>query len=748
MSAVSTPMLPQALDAEEALLGSVLIDPDAWLAARTLTQEDFYREAHAVIFATMRQLQEDGVPVDVITLTTRLERTGLLEKAGGSAYIGSLVNAVPTSQNAHTYAYLIKQASQGRQVVHLAGDLASIGYHSTDPASAAIRAVASLSPAQPSAPGPDLSPQEAQAHLETFAPTLQRLDALLAEDFAAPRWVVPDLLPEGLTLLAAKPKLGKSWLALGLALAVASGGVALGKAQVEAGDVLYLALEDSPKRLHLRGKQLLGSQPAPSRLEVATGWPRLDEGGLRLLEIWLQSRPGARLIILDTLAKIRGHTRSATLYGDDYASLEQVQQLAHAYEVAILVIHHTGKESREDPLDEVNATQGLNGVADNILVLRRERGKPQATLVGDGRELNGIELSLRFDAASGAWTLTEPPPADQPKTPERAEILDLLKASEEPLSPKQIAEALGKNASTISLLLRRMVREGAAEMAGYGKYVPAGSARSARSDRTGNASALEERKKKDTDTLFEKKEMRPPSPLQALQALQALPADVPESAVEADAILAALPNVPPADFLRFVHTVANAAHSHLDESSPRQQAEPPEQRRLDDFLAMAKPDAHDPYTLQPSGLRPASLARADDANLWPIAGAHAPNESAPAGTLGQPAPTPTAAGTCTGVFCEGECACGEHLCKECGCEAGALIDNRPWYYERHVPLRGAICAYCFAPATVMSRWKTPMCERCWMIASRGQGIDPRRYQPRPFGPMETDGDEEDGDLSE
>jgi replicative DNA helicase len=87
MSAVPNDPMPQALDAEEALLGCILVDPDAWLAARTLTPADFYRDAHAVIFNTMRQLDEDGLAVDVVTLKTRLERTGQLEKAGGAGYI-------------------------------------------------------------------------------------------------------------------------------------------------------------------------------------------------------------------------------------------------------------------------------------------------------------------------------------------------------------------------------------------------------------------------------------------------------------------------------------------------------------------------------------------------------------------------------------------------------------------------------------------------------------------------------------
>jgi hypothetical protein len=101
---------------------------------------------------------------------------------------------------------------------------------------------------------------------------------LLNAEFKAPRFAVDGLIPEGLAFMCGAPKLGKSWLALGLSIAVAGGGMALGSVQVERGETLYLALEDSPRRLQSRLRILLADDHAPHGLQIETAWPRLNEG--------------------------------------------------------------------------------------------------------------------------------------------------------------------------------------------------------------------------------------------------------------------------------------------------------------------------------------------------------------------------------------------------------------------------------------------------------------------------------------
>src|SRR5215212_9313573 len=163
---------------------------------------------------------------------------------------------------------------------------------------------------------------------------------LMDMKFDPTRWVVPDVLPEGLTLLVGKPKKGKSWMALGMCEAVATGGVALGTKHVEQGDALYLALEDNRKRLRKRLSKVLNGSPAPDRMHLHTEWPRLDEGGAELLDEWLKEHTEARLVVIDTLAKIRNPARGQNIYAEDYAALEQLLPLAAKHSVAIVVVHH------------------------------------------------------------------------------------------------------------------------------------------------------------------------------------------------------------------------------------------------------------------------------------------------------------------------------------------------------------------------------------------------------------------------
>ena len=145
--------------------------------------------------------------------------------------------------------------------------------------------------------------------------------ALMAKQFAPVNYVVPGLLAEGATLFGGKPKIGKSWMAYDFALAIASGRPVFGKIAITQGDVLYLALEDSERRLKSRLLKK-GVRHPPERLTLATEWPGLDAGCIAELEAWADAVERPTLIIVDVLKMVRGVTRPGeSLYDADYRAL-------------------------------------------------------------------------------------------------------------------------------------------------------------------------------------------------------------------------------------------------------------------------------------------------------------------------------------------------------------------------------------------------------------------------------------------
>lgn len=296
-------------------------------------------------------------------------------------------------------------------------------------------------------------------------------------DIPEPRCVIEPILPEGLTLFGGRPKMGKSWLALHIGLAVAQGGRALGRLVVEPGAVLYLALEDNWRRIKRRMRLALQGQPWPAGLHVTTEWPRLGDGGEAALDAWLgRDHPETRLVIVDTLARIRGRAGSAggrSLYLDDYEALTGLHDLAARYQVAVLVVTHVRKAEADDPLDLINATLGLTGCADNAWVLKRERGQHDAVLIVDGRDIEDLqELALVWDATLCSWRLVGP--AEEYRlSRERSEVLQLLRESKAPLSPHEVASLLGRDHAAVRQLMARMARDGLLVAARYGHYRPA-----------------------------------------------------------------------------------------------------------------------------------------------------------------------------------------------------------------------------------------------------------------------------------
>jgi hypothetical protein len=294
-----------------------------------------------------------------------------------------------------------------------------------------------------------------------------------------PKWAVEGILPEGLSLLAGKPKLGKSWLALNVAIAVATGGVALGSIRVERGSVLFLALEDTKRRLKDRLAKLTEKQGVvewPASLHLARSWPRQDKGGLVALDEWLDEHQDARLVVIDTWPKFRPfRARRGDCYEEDYEHASQVKAIADAHGVSLLCLAHCRKTDATDPFDEVSGTLGLTGAADCTAVLKRERGQHDAALHLTGRDVDEQQLALRWEPQYALWSILGD--AEEYRvSKERQEVIDLLKKVGKPLTPTEAANLLDKKTPAVKKLLWTMGQDNQLENKD-GKYTICGNPR-------------------------------------------------------------------------------------------------------------------------------------------------------------------------------------------------------------------------------------------------------------------------------
>lgn len=308
----------------------------------------------------------------------------------------------------------------------------------------------------------------------SLPPNADSLTNLLSCELPDPSWLVPELISEGLVLLAGKPKLGKSWLALSLALDCAlgtacQGKLALGRYTVAKAGVLYLSLEDSQKRFQSRVMKLLNGRPTPENFAYLLTWKPLQGDGLLDLDTLLYTASDTRLVVIDTLARVRQPGKSGSnVYQDDYELMARLHEFAIRHHITLLLVHHTRKLGSDDPFDEISGSTGLTGAADTSMVLKRERNQPNATLHITGRDVEEQELALIFDSSTCTWSVTGTA-AEREVSQSRKEVLNLLKQNG-PMTPMDIAKELGKGSATIKSTLRRMVEDGEIARQGRGQY--------------------------------------------------------------------------------------------------------------------------------------------------------------------------------------------------------------------------------------------------------------------------------------
>jgi biotin operon repressor len=315
----------------------------------------------------------------------------------------------------------------------------------------------------------------APATPEAVPPPWKSGKDLMRRQFTQVREVVPGILPVGVTILASPPKLGKSRFMLNIALAVATGGKALGAIDVEPGDVLYLCLEDSEQLLQERLLDMLQGEEMPENFDYASEWRRFDEGGIEDIARWLESHPKAKLVVVDIFQRVKPIGKgNRNAYELDYAASSQILDIGNKHlGVSITVVHHVNRSKHvSDPMDLINGSNGILGGADGGMVMRAVPGqKGQATLEIAHRRLKvpPPTLALKTDPRTGAWILQGD--AHQALvSEERQRVMDLIRQSGQPLSCRVIASELGKTVDAVRKCVQRMVRSGHLVVAAKGLY--------------------------------------------------------------------------------------------------------------------------------------------------------------------------------------------------------------------------------------------------------------------------------------
>lgn len=220
-------------------------------------------------------------------------------------------------------------------------------------------------------------------------------------------YLIEDILPQGTSILTAASKIGKSWLVLDMGLKIAAGERFFNKKTKQTG-VLYLALEDSYTRLQDRMNKVLNDNPPPENFYFLTEVPNLENDLLAELEAILTKYPEIKLIIIDTLQKIRGQALlRESAYQQDYREMGMIKKFADKHRISIFLVHHNRKlVDDSDPFNMISGTNGIMGSADTIFVItKKSRNDKKAVLHITGRDVLQNDIVICFNEITSRWDI-------------------------------------------------------------------------------------------------------------------------------------------------------------------------------------------------------------------------------------------------------------------------------------------------------------------------------------------------------
>lgn len=369
---------PQNIEAEQAVLGAVFLDPEALATAKTiLGRDDFYRETHREIFRAMEELASKGKPIDAITMVAALRTRQLLEQIGGPAYLAELADAVPTTAHQKHYAAIVRDMSVKRAVASISEDLSHMAYNGVSADALVGEFQRRANQLDKSAVGNVIA---ARPSLLSFAESKQ-----LADEAESRPHIIQDFITvQDIFGVAAKKGIGKSTLLRQMAVAVSEGNDFLGL-HTNQQRVWYLDLEPGNQQKRHEKFELLGWNPRSKNLVLSVCPPVAGEPWA--FE-WLEEeivKNGFGLVIIDTLFKFckveQGNDYSSGLYGT--APLEGIVKRT---KTSIGVAHHAPKNANPNSANVSAADLFLGAVSiagsfGVCLAMRRQRGGPSGSRV-------------------------------------------------------------------------------------------------------------------------------------------------------------------------------------------------------------------------------------------------------------------------------------------------------------------------------------------------------------------------------
>jgi hypothetical protein len=432
------PQVPHSREAEEAVLGAVLIDPAVYDDLNKFLQpNDFYIHRLRWVWESYTRLNEAHTPIDYLTVSEDLERHGKLNEIGGAAYLTALLDQVPTTLNAEAYGRIIAEDSARRR------EIARLQAETNENGKKIARLYdKSIAFENPKAP---------KAKMEWS------VEDLLDTVFPDPSGPIPGIFPIGEVLVGGRPKRGKSTLMRQFVVSAGQGGRFLNR-EVEIRKTLYYALEDSEQRLQ-KNLLLLGADRSSLAKFRRTITP-LHLGGISEIEKAIVEERFS-VIVVDTLWKAmpgRDTSKDGALFSDVLGKVQEIA-LREAATVAFVVQNRKPNGfDFFDPVDDVCGHTGLTVAADCVMGLYTEKGKPGARLIGIGRDFEPFDWKIHLDHDTLCWQLDGETDAVK-MSAEREEIIAFL-VDEGKSQKAKIAKSLNMDYSNCSKKINALWTEG------------------------------------------------------------------------------------------------------------------------------------------------------------------------------------------------------------------------------------------------------------------------------------------------